>query len=322
MELLIDAIALILFLAISAFFSASEVAFLSISNIRMHSLLEKKVPGAEKLEQLKKQRRKVIISMLIGSNISNIAASAIATTVALSLFGDAGLGISVGVMSFLILTFGDIAPKSFATTYGERMILKVAPIIEIFYKISWPLVMTFEFINMLIPGMYSRPTGVEKFSEEEVRAAINLGAQHHSISEREKQMMENVLVFEDKNVDQVMTPRAKVVVFPAGMSIVDAHRKAIESTHSRFPVIKDGKIIGIAGMRALSKAIYEKVNAKVEDITIDPVHIRSGERLHKAFACLQDLGRHMAIVVNEKDEFVGILTLEDLFEELVGKLGK
>lgn len=320
MQLYVDSMLLVLLLAISAFFSASEVAFLSVSNIRLHSLLEKKAPGAESVHRLRRNRRRVIISILIGNNVANIAASALATSVALTFFGDAGLGISVGVMSFLILTFGDIVPKSFATTYSERIILAVAPILEMFYAASFPLVLVFETINRAIPGVYSRPTGIEKFTEEEVRAAVRLGAEHNSISQREKQMIENVLVFEDKTVAHVMTPKARVISFAAGTDAIDAQRRAMDSMHSRFPVIKDGKVVGIVGLRALARAIYSDPNTKVEKIAIGPVKIRSGERLHNAFASLQELGRHMAIVVDERGEFVGLLTLEDLFEELVGQI--
>ena len=320
MEFVLEAIAMWILIGISAFFSASEVAFLSVSNIRLHSLLEKNAEGAQSLHRLRHNRRKVIISLLIGSNVANIAASALATSVCLSLFGDAGLGISVGIMSFLLLTFGDIAPKSFATTYSEKIMLKFSPILETFYAISYPLVLVFEFINRLIPGVYSRPMGIEKFTEEELRAAVNLGAEHNSISQREKQMIENVLVFEDKTVAHVMTPKARIVFFNSGTDVVDAQREAIESMHSRFPVLREGKAIGIVGLRALARAIYIDPKTKVEKIAIPPIKIRSSDRLHVAFATLQTLGRHMAIVVDDKGEFVGILTFEDLFEELVGTL--
>lgn len=200
-----EPLALLILLALSAFFSASEIAFLSISNIKLHTLLERKVPGAETLARLRNHRRRTIIALLIGNNIVNVAASALGTSIAIGLFGNLGVGVAVGVMFFLILTFGEIAPKSAATTYGEKGALFLAPFIELFYLFSLPLVMVFEIINNFIPGVYSKATKVEKFTEEEVRSAVKLGAQDQSISEKERQLIENVLEFNDRTIAQVMT---------------------------------------------------------------------------------------------------------------------
>jgi len=321
MELVLEGALLAMLLAASAFFAACEVAFLSFSNIRLQTLLEKNVRGAQSLSRLKNNRRRVVITLLIGNNIANIAASAIAASVAISVFGDNGLSISVGVMSFLILTFGEIVPKSFATTYGEMIMLTVSPVIEALYWLFYPLVIMFEAINHAIPGIYSRATGIEKFTEEEVRSAVKLGAQHKSISERERQMIENVLEFNDKAVEHAMTPKARVVFFPAEMLATAAHEKALASTYSRYPVIKNGAVVGTVNLRALSKAVSENPNWRVEQLAWPPVKMKKSEKLSEAFSILQERGRKIAIVVDEKHEFIGIITMEDLLEELVGKIG-
>ncbi|MCL6088996.1 MAG: CNNM domain-containing protein, partial [Candidatus Marsarchaeota archaeon] len=152
MQIYLEALLLALLVVISAFFAAAEVSFLSISNVRLHALLERQASGAQSLSRLRANRRRVIIALLIGNNLANVGASALATSIAMSIFGEAGLGVAVGVMSFLLLTFGDIAPKSAATTYGERMALGFSPVIEAFYWLIFPLVLVFEFINRLIPG--------------------------------------------------------------------------------------------------------------------------------------------------------------------------
>ncbi|MFA6214688.1 MAG: CNNM domain-containing protein, partial [Candidatus Micrarchaeia archaeon] len=236
MQMLLEFAVLIVMIALSAFFAACETSFLSISSLRVHALLEKRAPGAESLARLKQKRRRVLIALLISNNVANIAASAVATTISLALFADNGLSIAIGVMSFLMLTFGDIAPKSYATSYGEKIILVCAPLVEGLYYALYPLVIFFEFINHLIPGVYSRATGIERFTEDEVKAAVKLGATHKSISEKERQLIENVLAFNDKTVAHAMTPKARVVSFPSDMLVPDALQRATHSLYYRFPV--------------------------------------------------------------------------------------
>ena len=317
----LEAALLIVLLGASAFFAAAEVAFLSTSRVRLHALLEKKAKGAASLARLREHRRKVIIALLIGNNIANIAASAIATSVALGIWGEQGLGIAIGVMTFLILTFGDIAPKSFATSNGERFMLFFSPAIEAYYWLCMPLVLLFDFINRLIPGVYSRATAIEQFSEEDVRSAVKLGAHHKSITQREKELIENVLAFEDRTVAQAMTPKNRVIALPAEMMVATAHRKAVWSGYSRFPVLnKERKPVGTVSVRILGRALYENPEISVGQVAWEPVILKQNEKAHHAFAKLQEKGRNIAIVVNEKGEFAGVVTLEDLLEEIVGEI--
>ena len=320
MEMLGEIIALVGLIAISAFFAACETSFLSISPLRVHSLLEKRVSGTESLARLKQHRRRVLIALLIGNNVSNIAASAVATTVAIAFFGDQGIGIAIGMMSFLMLTFGDIAPKSFATSHGEKIILTCAPIIEGIYYAFFPLVIFFEFINHLIPGVYSRATGIERFTEDEVKAAVKLGATHKSITDKERELIENVLAFNDKTVAHAMTPKSRVVAFSSETLASEALHKAIHSSYYRFPVVKDGSVIGTVNIRALAKASEDNPNWRLEKIVLPVVKVKSTEVLNEAFAHLQAANRHFSIVVDEKEAFVGVLTMDDMLEELVGKI--
>jgi putative hemolysin len=320
MNLMLDSLVFAGLVCISAFFSACETSFLMMTRIRLHQLVERGAPGAKSLHRLREKRRSVLIALLIGNNVANIAASAVATTLAITLFGDQGVGIAIGVTSFLMLTFGDIAPKSFATNYGERIILTCAPLVE---GVCWafsPLVVVFEFINRLIPGVYSRATGIERFTEDEVKAAVNLGAAHKSISEMERELIENVLEFNDKTVAHVMTPKARVVHFAAGTKASEALHKALHSLYYRFPIVKDGQVIGTVNIRALAKAVEDNPNWKVEQVLLPSVHVKGTDRLNEAFTHLQKANRHFAIVVDEKENFVGVLTMDDMLEELVGKI--
>ena len=318
---ILDAAILLVLVALSAFFSGTECAFLSISTVRLHSLLERGVPGAASLARLREKRRRVVISILIGNNVLNIAASAYATSIAIAAYGDEGVGIAVGVMTLVILTLGDIIPKSVATIYGERIMLAVSPIMEIFYYATYPLVILFEQFNRLIPGIYARPTGVERFTEAEVRSAVKLGAMHKGITKKEKDLIENVLEFNDRTVGEAMTPKAAVVTLHTDMIVATAHKIALESKYSRFPVIDgQGKVVGTLSVKIIGRAFYEHPDWSVGKIAWKPVAFNETEKASIAFSHLQSIGRNIAIVVDDKGSFRGVVTLEDLLEELVGEL--
>ena len=323
MQLLLDAVLLIALLAVSAFLAATEVAFLSISSVRMHSLVEKKARGAERLSALRSNRWRVIITLIIWATVVNITSSAITTSAAIELFGESGLGIAIGVMTFLLLTFGEIIPKNYATGNSERLMLAFAPWVDILCTLTYPLVLVFEVMNKIVPGVYARATGVERFTEDEVLSAVKLGVKHQSISEHERKLIENVLEFNDRAVGVAMTPKNRVVALDGGMMVATAHKKALESSmYSRFPVMVDGKVMGTISVKILGRALYQHPDWHLSKIAWAPVKIRENEKASNAFARLQKLGRNIAIVVNDKDEFVGVVTLEDLLEELVGEINR
>jgi putative hemolysin len=310
---------LILLLAFLAFHSAAEVSFLSISSVKTQSLLEKNAPGAQTLARLRQNRRKVIIALLIAGTLISIAVSAIATSIAIDAFGEPGVGIAVGVMTFIILTFAEIAPKSAATTYGEKMALAFAAPLELLTFILSPLVLFFDFINHLIPGVYSKATRIEHFTEDEVRSAVRLGAKHKSITERERELIENVLELNDRRISQVMVSRAGVVTLNADSLVKDAHKKAVEYGYARFPVLgKKGEVLGVASMRTLGVAMHKDPLGWVAEHMRPVVNIPQDKTVSEAFHDLQKLGRNMGIVVDAHGKFVGIVTMEDLLAEIVG----
>jgi len=320
MDIWLDAAALIGLIAIGAFFSACETSFLTVSRIKIHQLVERKVPGSESLHRLRENRRRVLISLLIGNNVANIAASSVATAIAIVFFGDQGLGIAIGAMSFLILTFGDIIPKSLATSYGELIILACAPLVEGIYWALTPLVIFFEFINRFIPGVYARAITIERFTEEEVKTAVTLGAQHKGISERERELIENVLAFNDKTVAHAMTHKQRVVSFPFEMPVAEAHAKAIASPYYRFPIMKEEQAVGTINIRTLDKVSDSQPKSPVGGFLQPLVMVQTTDMLNNAFLHLQMNNRHFAVVVDAKGKFAGVLTMDDLMEELVGKI--
>lgn len=224
-------------------------------------------------------------------------------------------------MSFLLLTLGDIAPKSAATAYGERIALFSAPAIEILYKISLPLVFVFEAINRLIPGTYSTATGIEEFREEDVRAAVKLGAKSKGISEKELKLIENVLEFNDKPVSIAMTPKSKLAILFSDATVSSAHRKAVLGKYSRLPVIgRDGKVAGIVSVKHLGRVFYETPERTLGDVCYMPEVFKETEKLHTAFDRLQSRGTSVALVIDSSGHFAGMVTLDDILEEIVGEI--
>ena len=318
---LANILVLAVLIGLSAFFSGNELAFLSVPQVRLHSLVEKNVHGAKTFARLRSKRRKVIISILIWNNIANIAASAVATSFTINLFGDYGIGIAVGVMSFLILTFGEIIPKSLAISHAEKMALMFSRTLEFFYLIAYPLVVIFEMITKLVPGTNIRAISMDRFTEADVISAIKMGAMHKGISKKEKKTMENVLVFNDVLVSKVMTPKRRVVFLPSEMAVYEAHKKAALSGYSRFPVTdRNKKVLGVVSIKMLSKALHETPDFNVGKLCLKPIVLRANTKLHNALEMLQFVGRNLAVVVDDKKKFVGVVTVEDLVEQLVGEI--
>lgn len=319
-EKIVGAVGLLGIILCSAFFSAVELAFTSFSSVRLYTLLEKGAQGAKSLERLRKNKRRVIISILIWNNLLNIAASALATSVAISYYGEEGIGVAIGVMTFVILTLGEIIPKSVSTVHGEALMLLAARPLEFIYFITYPAVLFFEQFNRLIPGVYARPTTVERFSEDEVRSAVKLGAQNKGITGREMELIENVLAFKGRTVAQAMTPRNVVVGLPAEISVASAYELAVKSKYSRFPVMSKDKVKGTVSIKMLCREVKARPGEAVSKVALKPISFKPNVRASNAFVQLQELGRNVAIVESSKGTFLGVVTLEDLMEELVGEI--
>lgn len=305
-------------LAVTAFFSAAEVAFLSISRIRLHKLLSRKAAGAESLARLKAHPQRTIIVVLICSNVATVAASVLAADAAVGAFGDAGLGIATGVMTLLLLTFGEISPKTLASAHAEAFALFSSPFLEVLQGLLRPLVWAFERIIHFVPGSYSR--GVVKFTEEEIRTVVTLGAQDQAITAKEKQYIENVLHFNDKKVGQCMTVKERAVAFSPDWSVELALHHALSAAYSRFPVVADGKAVGVVSLKSLARAASANPRHPVSRYMRKPLELQESRTASDAFAHMQAKGANLAVVVSDAGNYVGIVTLEDLLEELVGEI--
>jgi putative hemolysin len=318
MPLLSDALALFFLLFLSAFFSSAEVAFLSVTRVQLSRLRDERKSGAESLFRLKQKPQRTIITILIGNNVVNVGASVLAASLAISLFGDAGLSIATAVMTLLLLTFGEITPKTLASAHHLAVARRFAPVLELLPFVLFPVIWLFEQVIRIVPGSYQK--GVVRVTEEEIKAAVRLGVSDKNVSEHEKKLIENVFLFNDKKVSQCMTPKTKSKILTPDLSVDVALHKSLSSNHSRFPVLSGSKPVGVISLKRLSHAAMIHPRDSVAKHMLSPVIVNQDKSASDAFSYMQNKGVNLAAVVGKTGAFVGVVTIKDLLEELVGEI--
>jgi len=310
-------------LVLSAIFSASETAFISVSQSKVDELVANKVRKGVLLKKLKKNPHKLLITVLIGNNIVNIGASAYAAIIFTEIFASSGVGIATGVMTFLILVFGEITPKSFAHQHSVGFSLLMARPINFLQFVLFPFIWFFESIVKLTNRFFGAEKGFT-VTEGELVAMLKIGAQEGSINKQERELIENVLEFNDIEVCEVMTPRVVIEAFNIEMTIQEAVDYAIEHTHSRIPVY-EGSIDNIVGILTIKDLLqlYNKntTKKKIKNVELTPpLTVPKTKKIDKLFREFQRKHIHMAIVIDEHGGTAGLVTLEDLLEEIVGEI--
>lgn len=307
----------------SAFFSASETALVSVSKSKVDELVAKKVPNSRLLRRLKQNPHRLLITVLVGSNVANTWASAIAALIFTEIFDSNGVGIATGVMTFLILVFGDITPKAFAHEYAAKFSLFVAKPIFVLQIIFFPLVWFFDKIVILV-GKITGSKKVLSVTEGEIVAMLKIGAQEGTIEKQERELIENVLEFNDIEVGDVMTPRVNVEALDCEMTIQEAVDYVIKHSHTRFPVYKKNidNIVGVISIKELLR-YYDKYssNKKLKSLKLaTPLEAPLSKKINKLFREFQRRHLHMAVVIDDHGGTAGLVTLEDLLEEIVGEI--
>lgn len=308
---------LVILLLLSAFFSSSETALFSLSMIQARTLLNQKKKGAKTLYKLKQNPKRLIVTILLGNNLVNIGASVLATVISTNLFGSKGAGIAVGIMTFLILVFGEIIPKSIATTTAEKLSLVVAKPILFFMYLLWPLVWLFEQVAKI-----SGPTKA-LVSEEQIKTMATMGLEAGILKKEEKEIIEKAVEFADVTAEDVMTPRVDMFVLDGNLNLDDALSSITKSPFSRIPVYLGNKdnIIGVLYAKDVLKHIAEsREMIKLKELAKKPFFVPEQMPIDKLFKEFQKKHIQIAIVVDEHGGVVGLATMEDLLEELVGEI--
>ncbi len=315
----------IILLALSGFFSASETALMSISPAKVRTLVEAKSPGSKYLAALKKNHHKTLITILVGNNLVNIAAAAVTTAAMTEIFGSAAIGIVTGLLTIVVLIFGEVVPKSLATTYAKELSLLVSPPLYFLEIVLTPIIW---FLDQLVKILLSL-LGTKKqkqVTDEELIAMASIGAEEGSIDEHERELIENVLEFNDIRVEEIMTPRVHIDAMPEEYDLEEAAQFIINHTHSRIPVYREtiDNIVGILSIKDLMKAMQEEEDH--DEVTLrqidtqKPLKVVHSMKINTLFHQFKSRRTHLAIVIDEHGGTAGLITLEDLLEELVGEI--
>lgn len=315
-------IILVVLLMLSGVFSGSETALVALSMGRVEALVKEGRIGSAALYRLKRDPSQMLTTILIGNNLVNIAASALATVIATREFGSVGPGIAVGLLTFFILVFGEITPKSLATRYPERISLFIAMPLLAFMRLMYPLVWMF---SKFTTWVYHLTGGKEEptVTESELISMLGYGVQEGEIEHDEKEIIERVFSFNDLTVRDVMTPMRDVFSLDGSQTVAEVLPVVIQKPFSRIPLInkETNHFYKTLHLRDLLKASANECGDElVEKIAHEPLYVPQYLAIDDLFAKFRRHSRIFAIVVDEFGDERGIVTLEDLMEELVGEI--
>ena len=308
-------------LLLSGFFSSSEVALISITRAKVRALLNQSRKEAKALDTLKRSTDTLLITILIGNSTVNIAAASLATAIAIGIYGDVGIGIATGVTVILILVFGEIGPKMYASRHVEEFALRVAVPILYLSKVLYPVLWVLDRIK----GQFAFRPGVAEpvVTEEEIKEWIDVGEEEGTIEEEERDMLYSVLRFGDTTVREVMTSRVDVVMIEDTATLDSALSIFNETGFSRIPIYHEqiDNVVGLLNVKDLFAAVFrQQTSATIGSLMYEPYSVPESKKIDELLKELQVKKQHMAVVLDEYGSFAGIVTVEDMLEELVGEI--
>ena len=303
---------------------------MSLSELKVRHLTEEKRRNARLLQRLKSNPDKLLVTVLVGNNLANIGAAALATSLSIQIlqqmnFSDAptyGAGIATGVMTLLILIFGEIYPKSYCFHHTVQVALAIAPAIQFFQWIFAPV----EWVLSLI----SRTTKSDALSkrypmitEEEVRTIVKIGEEEGVIKQEEKEMIHNVFEMDNTDVASVMTPRLDMFALDSGMTIEEVLEKIEIVGYSRIPVYEQNidKILGVVYRKDILLAgLHNEGDKSITSIMLPALFVPENMMIDSLLRQFRKQKNHMSLVVDEHGGIAGLVTFEDILEELVGEI--
>ena len=321
MEYALNLFLFILCIIFSAFFSASEVALIAMTRAKVRTLVNENRPGSSALAKLKESPEHLLITILIGNNIVNVAAASLATAVAIRIFGDIGVGIATGFVVLVLLFFGEIGPKIYATRATDSFALTIAPVILALSRLFSPVIWIIIRVNPRLGS--GRDSSEPVVTEEEIKEWIDVGKEEGTIEQGEQDMLYSVLEFGDTIAREIMTPRVDVVLIEDTHSFEDAIRIFNDTGFSRIPVFHDriDNIIGILNVKDIFAAmVSRRQESTIQEVMYDPTFVPETKNIDDLLKELQINRVQIAVVIDEYSSFVGIVTVEDILEELVGDI--
>ena len=309
----------VILLCISAFSSASEVALGGLNRAKVKVLAETGKRG-KRLEKLKEKPDHFLITILIMNNVVNTGTASLATAIALDLFGNAGIAIATGVVTLLILIFGGIGPRTYSNTHHEQIALFAATPIYLLTTILTPFFWVYDKVR----GVVKKDDDGPAVTEEEIRDWIDVGEMEGAIEEDEKEMIYSVLRFNDTTAKEVMTPRPDVSMIEDSATLEEAVAYIRETGYSRLPVYHEtvDNIVGSINFKDVFNAYTSGDHTKltVKNLMVEVYCVPESKKIDDLLRDLQVRRVHLAIVLDEFGGFSGVVTFEDILEELVGDI--
>jgi len=318
-------IILVVLLGFSAFFSGSETALMAISRLRLRHLAETKPRRAGIVERILKKPERLIGTILLGNNLVNVAMSAIATALAISFWGERGIAYVAVILTLVILIFAEITPKVYAKYFNERISFIIAPILNVIMSILNPVVVAVTYISnkvLLLIGVDVSKIKRPLMTEEEIQTCIKMGWDEGAITAEERKMLSLVFTLNDKTVAEVMVPKEEMALLDFNASITELSKTIIKTGYSRFPVKKGNnlEVVGFVHGKDILRFSDEKKPVSLRKIMRPPYFVSADKKIDAQLRGFQAKKLHQAVVLDKEGKAAGLITLEDILEELVGSI--
>jgi Mg2+/Co2+ transporter CorB len=326
---LLEAFFIIILIGFGAFFSVAETALTAVSKARIYHLLLEGNKRAKTVFALREQRERVIGTVLIGNNVANTGATALATSVAISMFGQEGVIYATALLTVLIIIFAEVLPKTFAFHQAEKSSLLCAPLLEILVKLCSPLTIAMEkIINLLMRLLRLNHSGMDFISATDaIRGTIEMHHQEGEVVKQERDMLGSILDLNEVEIHSVMTHRKQLEMIDADLPVHEIIKRVINSSHSRLPFWSDNpdNIIGVLHCKDMMRLLATTDDRKLTSESVlallsPPWFVPDTTTLNQQLLLFREKKRHFAIVVDEYGVCQGIVTLEDILEEIVGDI--
>ncbi len=314
-------VTLVILVAFSAFFSASETAFSSLNQIRLKSRADDGDRTAARVLAMSEQYDKLLSTILIGNNIVNIAAASIGTIIFTKMLGaERGATVSTMVLTIVVLIFGEVTPKSLAKEMPETIATAVAPVLSLLMLVLTPLTWLFSQWKRLL-SHFVHSSESDTITEGELMTMVSEAESDGELTDRESELIRSAIEFDDVEVEEILTPRVDVVAVEDDISLEELAQTFAESGYSRLPVYHGtiDNIIGVVHEKDFYIARLKKAT-KIDDLVAPTLYTTGSTQISQLLRTLREQHHHMAVVVDEYGGTEGIITLEDILEELVGEI--
>ena len=314
-------VALVILVGFSAFFSASETAFSSLNQIRLKSRAEDGDSSAARVLAMAEQYDKLLSTILIGNNIVNIAAASIGTILFTRMLGaERGATVSTIVLTIIVLIFGEVTPKSLAKEMPEKVATAVSPFLVLLMALMTPLTWLFTQWKRLL-GHFVHSGEADTITEGELMTMVSEAENDGELTDRESELIRSAIEFDDVEVEEILTPRVDVVAVEDDIPLEELAQTFAESGYSRLPVYHGtiDNIIGVVHEKDFYIARLKKAT-KIDDLVVPTLYTTGSTQISQLLRTLREQHHHLAVVVDEYGGTEGIITLEDILEELVGEI--